>query len=76
MKNFGKIIAVTFVIVMICAVFTACSGNLQESAQEEKTFTFEAVYENGESETQEITTTAQTVGEALLEKGIIEGEEG
>ena len=76
MKNLRKIIALVCVIVMICAVFNACATDLQESAQEEKTFTFEVVNEAGESETQEITTNAQTVGDALLEEGLIEGDEG
>lgn len=39
-------------------------------------FTFEVTGEDGETTSQTVTTTCKTVGEALLEKGLIEGEDG
>ena len=40
------------------------------------TFVFEVVYQDGSTKTYDITTDKKTVGEALLEKELISGEDG
>lgn len=49
------------------------SSNIDET---EVSFTFEVVDANGEKTSREITTTKTTVGDALLELNLIEGEKG
>ena len=64
--------------------FTACSEADNETTEETTTtvpqtteFTFEVVCdEHGTSKTFTITTDADNVGDALIEEGLIEGEEG
>jgi hypothetical protein len=47
-----------------------------DNLQGKTTFTFEVVYIDGTSLSYDIETTKATVGEALLEKNLIEGEQG
>ena len=66
------------VLIAALALFAAGCGAGSETPEtsDAKTFTFQVVDADGKETTQEITTTATTVGEALLAEGLIEGEEG
>jgi hypothetical protein len=64
-------------IALLMCVFTACGDKqIEEKQSGEKTFTLTVTDGDGNSTVTEIVTDKATVGEALIEKGIIEGEEG
>ena len=69
-----KLLALVLVLITLVSL-TAC-GAPKETAGPEVTFTISIVDADGNETTQEITTNKATVGEALLEKGIVEGEDG
>ena len=65
------------VLIAALALFAAgCGTGSNETTGETKTFTFIVVDPDGNETTHEITTTAKTVGEALLAEELIAGEEG
>ena len=65
------------VLIAALALFAAgCGTGSNETTGETKTFTFIVVDPDGNETTHEITTTAKTVGEALMAEGLIDGEEG
>lgn len=68
-----KLLALVLVLITLVSL-TAC-GAPKETAGPEVTFTISIVDADGNETTQEITTSKATVGEALLEKGIVEGED-
>lgn len=82
-KLFASVLCMVLIVAMALSM-TACSSNTadqtdasQEQVQTaEKSFTFEVVDKNGNTETFDITTDQSTVGEALLEEGLIAGENG
>jgi hypothetical protein len=74
---FKKILSAVLCFVLIAAMaltFASCKDNGGQNG--EKTFTFTVVDLNGNEKSEEITTNKKYVGEALMEKGIIEGETG
>lgn len=74
-KNQILSIILCFVLIAAMALMTSgCSNNAAEQA--EKVFTFTVVDAAGVETTQTVQTNKETVGEALLEKGLIAGEEG
>ena len=76
--RFKKVLSLTLCMVLIAAMalFTGCSNDKADAPKEgEKSFTFIVVDLEGDEESFEITTQAETVGEALLEKVLIAGEE-
>ena len=86
MKNF-KNKALTFVLCMVLIVamalcMTACSTPANDEGQEvggdvvEVSFVVEVVDAEGDTERFDVTTTKETVGDALLEIGLIDGEAG
>lgn len=78
MKNtLTKIFAVLLCVALIACAFTGCGEKQTDEKQTgEKTFTLTVTDGDGNSTVTEIVTDKATVGEALIEKGIIEGEEG
>ncbi|MBR6529947.1 MAG: DUF4430 domain-containing protein [Clostridia bacterium] len=54
---------------------TSCTS-VPEAEKEPVTFSVTVVFEDGQKETKTLTTEKSTVGDALLEAGIIEGDEG
>ena len=86
MKQFkNRLVASVLCMVLIVAMalsMTACSITTPDDAgagkgqSVEKSFTFEVVDKDGNTETFGITTNKTTVGEALLEEGLIVGEDG
>lgn len=68
-----KIIALLLTLMLLLS-FAACTGTEMDTETVE--FTFVAVDLEGKEETFRITTDKETVGEALLEEGLIEGEPG
>ncbi len=72
---FKKILSAVLCFVLIAAMaltFASCKDNGGQNG--EKTFTFTVVDLNGNEKSEEITTNKKYVGEALIDKGIIEGE--
>ena len=82
-KFFASVLCMVLIVAMALSM-TACTNNTPDSSdagQEqgqsvEQSFTFEVVDKDGNFETLDITTDKATVGEALLEEGLIKGEDG
>ena len=82
-KFFASVLCVVLIVAMALSM-TACTNNTPDSSdagQEqgqsvEQSFTFEVVDKDGNVTTFDITTDQATVGEALLEEGLIKGEDG
>lgn len=77
--RFKRVLSPVLCMVLIAAMalFSGC-GDTDASVPDGavKSFTFTVVDGEGNEETFEITTDAATVGDALLEEGLIEGEDG
>ena len=80
MTNMKKLLSLFLCVVLIAAMAlftTACKDNQADDENAEpKNFTFIVVDENGAETSFSITTKKKMVGAALLEKGLIEGDEG
>lgn len=83
-KLFASVLCMVLIVAMALSM-TACSNNGSSddgnSGGEQvqtvtKAFTFEVVDKDGNIETFAITTDKATVGEALLDEGLIAGEDG
>ena len=76
--RFGLSRVLLLVLIAVMALSTvACGDNTDpETPATAKTFTFEVVAADGTTTTFTVTTEKKTVGEALLDEGLIEGEEG
>ena len=82
-KFFASVLCMVLIVAMAlsmaaCTTNTPDSGNAgQEQGQTvEQSFTFEVVDKDGNVTTFDITTDKATVGEVLLEEGLIAGEDG
>ena len=64
------------VLIAAMALFVAGCATGSETPSGAKTFTFQVVDPDGNETTQEVTSDAATVGEALIAQGLIEGEDG
>ena len=76
--RFKRVLSLILCMVLIAAMalFSGCSGKDEPVADAStKSFTFIVVDADGNEETFEVTTDADTVGEALLDEGLIAGEE-
>ncbi len=80
MRNKGKrkiFKAVLAALLMLSVIMTACGAKDDaDIGGQEKSFDFTVIYQDGEEEGFDIVTDKRTVGEALLEEGLIDGEEG
>lgn len=80
MRNKGKrkiFKAVLAALLMLSVIMTACGAKDDaDIGGQEKSFDFTVIYQDGEEESFDIVTDKRTVGEALLEEGLIDGEEG
>lgn len=83
MKNVTKTSRLSALVLMVLiaamVLSLAACGSDEGSANSpagEKSFTFEVVDLDGNTETFEISSSAQYVGEALIAEGLIEGEDG
>lgn len=80
MRNKGKrkiFKAVLAALLMLSVIMTACGAKDDaDIGGQEKSFDFTVVYQDGEEESFDIVTDKRTVGEALLEEELIDGEEG
>ena len=83
-KLFASVLCMVLIVAMALSM-TACTNNGSNDAANadaaveqavERSFTFEVVDKDGNTETFAITTDKATVGEALLEEGLIAGEVG
>ena len=76
MKKKGLIIALSIVLVAIIAVFGALIISQSDRFQKgDKDITVTVVYEDKTQKKHEISTDAENLGDALLEKGIVTEEE-
>ena len=79
---FVRISLVLTLLLLVAAVFVGCGekDSVVETTvavnEAEYTFEFTAVFSDGTKETHTVTTICETVGDALMELGYIEGEEG
>ena len=81
-KLFASVLCMVLIVAMALSM-TACTNNSADDANAgqqqvqvaEKSFTFEVVDKDGNTETFSITTDKTTVGEAMQEHGLLEGEE-
>ena len=83
-RFFASVLCMVLIVAMALSM-TACTNNGSEDAANtgseveqlvERSFTFEVVDKDGNMTTFDITTDKATVGEALLEEGLIKGEDG
>ena len=78
-KLFASVLCMVLIVAMALSM-TACTTNNDPAVTEEiaveRSFVFEVVDKDGNTETFDITTDKGTVGEALLEEGLIKGEVG
>lgn len=80
-KLFASVLCMVLIVAMALSM-TACTTTNDPAVTEqpeqavEQSFTFEVVDKDGNIETFSITTDKSTVGEALLEEGLIVGENG
>ena len=83
-RFFASVLCMVLIVAMALSM-TACTNNGSNDAANagteteqpvERSFTFEVVDKDGNTETFAITTDKATVGEALLEEGLIAGEVG
>ena len=83
-KLFASVLCMVLIVAMALSM-TACTTNNGSDAANagseveqtvERSFTFEVVDKDGNTETFSITTDKSTVGDALLEEGLIAGENG
>lgn len=82
-KFFASVLCMVLIVAMALSM-TACTNNTSDTSdagQEQtqpvsKSFTFEVVDQNGTMTSFDITTDKELVGEALLEEGLIVGEDG
>ncbi len=78
-KNRAYRLVLMVLIAAMVLCFAACGQTKAPSdvpAEGTKSFTFEVVERDGSVKTFDIVTSAGTVGEALIEEGLIQGEEG
>lgn len=71
-----RTLAVLLSIVLLLALLCGCTPKDDNASSEPKTFTLEIVYEDGKTEEINVTSTEKYVGSALINEGIIEGEDG
>ena len=80
-KFFASVLCMVLIVAMALSM-TACTTTTDPAVTEqperavEQSFTFEVVDKDGNTETFSITTDKSTVGDALLEEGLIAGENG
>ena len=76
-KNKWNMMLLTLMVVLSIGIFSACNSKTDSAVEgSEKTFIFAVTDADGKETTREIITTKETVGEALLEQGFIDGDEG
>ena len=76
-RAYRLVLAVLIAAMVLC--FAACGQTKAPSdvpSEGTKSFTFEVVERDGSVKTFDIVTSAGTVGEALIEEGLIQGEAG
>ena len=78
-RKFYRILSLVLLISLIAAMaisFVACDKQNDGDEEVVKTFTFVAKFVDGTSKTYTVETTKKTVGEALIDEGLIAGEDG
>lgn len=75
-KLFASVLCMVLIVAMALSMTACVAENAEQEQAVEQSFTFEVVDKDGNTETFSITTDKSTVGEALLEEGLIAGENG
>lgn len=76
MMNSKVILSVLALMLIVAMAFSGCGADDGTVGTGEKSFTFEVVELDGSKETFTVKTDAKTVGEALVDEGLISGENG
>lgn len=75
-----RVLALLLAMCMALGLLTGCAGkdngDGSQKAVTQKTVTLQVVHKDGSTKDFEIKTDKETLGEALLDEGLIEGEEG
>ena len=71
-----RLLSAIFCIILALALICGCTPKEKSTGSVQKTFTLEVVYEDGQAEEIELTSTEKYVGAALIKEKIIEGEDG
>lgn len=74
----SKVLPSVLSLVLVAAMalsFAACGNDNGKGNGEEKSFVFTVIYADGDGTSFDITTDAETVGEALIAEGLIAGTE-
>lgn len=75
-KLFASVLCMVLIVAMALSMTACVAENAEQEQAVEQSFTFEVVDKDGNTETFSITTDKSTVGDALLEEGLIAGENG
>lgn len=75
MKRKLSVIVCMMLAIVMALSLAACGNKAASSASGEVSFTFEVVDGEGNTDTFEISTDKKTVGEALLDENLIDGED-
>ncbi len=78
-RNHSRFVSLILIVLIAAMVLSlaACGSKDEGSANaEEKTFTFTVVDPDGNTQSFEVTSSAGSVGEALMNEGLITGEDG
>ena len=76
MRKLQKRFALIALVLAFALALAACGDSAPVSDGTEKTFTLLVVDEAGQETSYTVTSAAASVGEALMDEGLIEGEEG
>lgn len=76
MTNSKVVLSLLTLMLIVAMAFSGCGAADDTVGTGEKTFTFEVVELDGTKETFEVKTDAVIVGDALVENGLISGENG
>ncbi len=75
MKNKKVLLGIVAVVLIVAIMAVAYLSTRPETTEGAKTLTVDIVHSDGTSKTVTVNTDAEYVGEALLEEGIVEGEQ-
>ena len=77
--NLCKILSLILCFVLVAAIAligSGCNGNANPDSAVEKEFTFTVTHSDGTEKNFELKSEKKTVGEALIDEGLISGEKG
>ncbi|MBO5852241.1 MAG: hypothetical protein J6Q74_00305 [Clostridia bacterium] len=79
MTKLSKVLSLILCFVLVAAIAligSGCNDNTSSDPAVEKEFTFTVTHSDGEEKNFELKSEKKTVGEALIDEGLISGEDG